>query len=74
MAALSAVFAALIAIFAKISVEDVNSDFATFVRSVIVVMALAAMVFATGRRQAGHFGIRSALLVVEMHQTISTRV
>jgi len=51
-AVLSAVFAALTAIFAKIGVEDVNSDFATFVRTVIVLMALGAMVFATGQWQA----------------------
>jgi transporter family protein len=51
-AALSAVFAALTAIFAKIGVEDVNSDFATFVRTVIVLMALGAMVFATREWQA----------------------
>src|SRR5262249_43178490 len=51
-AVLSAVFAALTAIFAKIGVEDVDSDFATFVRTVIVLMALGAMVFATGQWQA----------------------
>ena len=30
----SAVFAALTAIFAKLGVQDVNSDFATFVRTI----------------------------------------
>ncbi len=32
-ALLSAVFAALTAIFAKVGIENVNSDFATFVRT-----------------------------------------
>ncbi|MGZ3324674.1 MAG: EamA family transporter, partial [Xanthobacteraceae bacterium] len=35
-AVLSAVFAALTAIFAKIGVEDINSDLATLIRTVIV--------------------------------------
>ena len=33
-AVLSAVFAALTAIFAKVGVEDINSDLATFIRTV----------------------------------------
>jgi bacterial/archaeal transporter family protein len=47
-AVLSAVFAALTAIFAKIGVEDVGSDFATFVRTIVVIVALAAILTATG--------------------------
>ena len=39
-AILSAVFAALTAIFAKVGVAEVNSDFATFVRTIVVVAAL----------------------------------
>jgi len=35
----SAVFAALTAIFAKIGISDVNSDFATFVRTVVILLA-----------------------------------
>ena len=35
-AVMSAVFAALTAIFAKIGIENVNSDFATFIRTVEV--------------------------------------
>src|ERR1700759_4133535 len=38
-ALLSAGFAALTAIFAKIGVENVNSDFATFVRTVVILFA-----------------------------------
>lgn len=48
-AALSATFAALTAIFAKIGVENVNSDFATFVRTIVIVVVLAAMLSATGQ-------------------------
>ena len=42
-ALLSAVFAALTAVFAKIGVANVNSDFATFLRTLVVVAVLAAM-------------------------------
>lgn len=48
-AALSATFAALTAIFAKVGVENVNSDFATFVRTIVIVVVLAAMLSATGQ-------------------------
>jgi bacterial/archaeal transporter family protein len=48
-AALSAVFAALTAIFAKIGVENVNSDFATFIRTLVIVVVVAAIL--TGRAQ-----------------------
>jgi len=43
----SAVFAALTAIFAKIGVEHVSPDVATFIRTVVVLLALAALVGAT---------------------------
>jgi bacterial/archaeal transporter family protein len=42
-AVLSAGFAALTAIFAKIGVEQVGSDFATFVRTVVILAVLAGM-------------------------------
>jgi len=48
-AVLSAVFAALTAIFAKIGVENVNSDLATFIRTVVVVVVLAGILLATGQ-------------------------
>jgi transporter family protein len=51
-ALLSAVFAALTAIFAKIGVENVNSDFATFVRTIVILCALAAFLTATEQWQA----------------------
>jgi bacterial/archaeal transporter family protein len=48
-AVLSAVFAALTAIFAKVGVEDINSDIATFIRTVVVLLSLAAILYATGQ-------------------------
>ena len=46
---LSAVFAALTAIFAKIGVEGINSDLATLIRTVVVLITLALILFATGQ-------------------------
>ncbi len=48
-ALLSAVFAALTAIFAKIGVSDIDSDLATFIRTVVVLLSLALILFATGK-------------------------
>lgn len=48
-AALSAGFAALTAIFAKIGVAGVDSDLATLVRTVIVVAVLAPFVWLAGK-------------------------
>src|SRR6202166_2899490 len=50
-AVLSAVFAALTAIFAKVGVENVNSDLATFIRTIVVICILALIVFATRQFQ-----------------------
>ena len=50
-ALLSAVFAALTAIFAKIGVSDINSDMATLIRTVIILGVLALIVLATGQWQ-----------------------
>jgi transporter family protein len=50
-AVLSAAFAALTAIFAKIGVENVNSDLATFIRTVVVVCILGLIVYATRQFQ-----------------------
>jgi transporter family protein len=47
-AALSALFAALTAIFGKIGVQDINSDFATLIRTVIILCVIAAIVLASG--------------------------
>ncbi len=51
-AALSAVFAALTAIFAKVGVENVGSDFATFVRTCVILLVVAALLLATGQWQS----------------------
>ena len=51
-ALLAAIFAALTAIFAKIGVEDINSNFATFLRTIVVMFALAILVFSTGQNQS----------------------
>ncbi|ANH03444.1 EamA family transporter [Shinella sp. HZN7] len=48
----SAVFAALTAIFAKIGITEINSDFATFVRTVVILLALALMLTLAGNWQA----------------------
>ncbi|HWV52210.1 EamA family transporter [Pseudorhodoplanes sp.] len=47
-AVLSALFAALTAIFAKIGVEAINADLATFIRTIVVICLLAAILAATG--------------------------
>ena len=51
-AVMSAVFAALTAIFAKIGIENVNSDFATFIRTVVILLCLGAILAATGQFQS----------------------
>jgi transporter family protein len=51
-AVLSAVFAALTAIFAKIGIEGINSDLATFIRTLVIVAVLAIILIATGQFQA----------------------
>ncbi len=48
----SAGFAALTAIFAKIGIENVNSDFATFIRTIVILLAAAVMVYITGNWQS----------------------
>ncbi|MFK0691297.1 EamA family transporter [Mesorhizobium sp. IMUNJ 23033] len=50
-ALLSAAFAALTAIFAKVGIENINSDFATFIRTVIILVVLAAILAASGQFQ-----------------------
>jgi len=50
-ALLAAAFAALTAIFGKLGVEHVNADFATLLRTLVVVVVLAAIVLATGQAQ-----------------------
>jgi transporter family protein len=64
-AALSAAFAALTAIFAKIGVENVNSNFATFIRTVVVIVALAGILTLLGQWQApGEISKRTYLFLL----------
>jgi bacterial/archaeal transporter family protein len=48
-ALLSAVFAALTAIFAKIGIQGVDSDFATLIRTAIIIVILAGFVWFAGK-------------------------
>ena len=50
-ALLSAVFAALTSIFAKIGIESVNSNLATAIHTVVVLVMAWLIVFATGKHQ-----------------------
>ncbi len=64
-ALLSALFAALTAIFAKVGIEAIESDFATLLRTVVVALTLGALIYATGKWQSP-FDIlpKSALFLV----------
>ena len=64
-ALLSAAFAALTAIFAKIGVENVNSDLATLIRTVVIVLVLGAILVATGQWEPlGSISARTYLFLV----------
>lgn len=63
-ALMSALFAALTAIFAKVGVENVGSDFATFIRSIVILLVLALILTATGGWQSlGTISGRSAVFL-----------
>jgi len=57
-ALLSAVFAALTAIFAKIGLEGIDSDLATLVRTCVILVALAGFVYGMGK-WTNPFALRS---------------
>jgi len=48
-ALLSAIFAALTAIFAKVGLEAVNSDLATLIRTFVIMVVLTGFVLMTGK-------------------------
>ena len=48
-AVLSAVFAALTAIFAKIGIQGVDSDLATLIRTAVIIVVLSVFVASTGK-------------------------
>ncbi len=61
----SAVFAALTAIFAKIGLEGVDSDYATLVRTSVIIVVLGAFVTLSGKwRNPATLSERSALFLV----------
>ncbi|WP_374655486.1 EamA family transporter [Phenylobacterium sp.] len=63
-ALLSAGFAALTAVFAKVGVDNINSDYATLIRTVVILGVAALIVTATGQWQApGAVGGRTYLFL-----------
>lgn len=50
-ALLSAIFAALTAIFAKVGISGINSDFATLIRTIVIIAALCLFLSITGQWQ-----------------------
>ena len=64
-AVLSALFAALTAVFAKIGIENINSDFATFIRTIVILVTLAFILLATGQfQQPGSISGRTYFFLV----------
>jgi bacterial/archaeal transporter family protein len=64
-AALSAVFAALTAILAKLGVENINSNLATLIRTGFILALVAAIVAANRQWQApGSISLRSLLFLM----------
>jgi transporter family protein len=64
-ALLSAVFAAFTAIFAKIGLEGIDSDYATLVRTAVIICVLGLLVAVTGKwRNPTTLPSRSVLFLV----------
>lgn len=64
-ALMSAVFAALTSILAKVGIEGVNSNLATAIRTVVVVVMAWGMVFLTGAQTGiGGIGKKSWLFLI----------
>jgi hypothetical protein len=64
-AVLSALFAALTAIFAKIGVENINSDFATLIRTAVIFVVLSGILFTIGGAQSlGSISGRTYLFLI----------
>jgi transporter family protein len=53
-AGLAAIFAALTAIFAKVGLDGINPDFATFLRTIVIIVFLGVMLYATNQFQSLH--------------------
>jgi transporter family protein len=64
-ALLSAVFAALTALFAKVGVETIPADLATFIRTLIIAAVLALILAASGQFQSpGSISARTYLFLL----------
>jgi len=64
-AILSAVFAALTAIFAKVGVAQINADLATLIRTLVILAVIAGLVAATGQWQSpSEIPVRSWVFLV----------
>jgi len=61
---LSAAFAALTAIFAKVGIVGIDPDMATFIRTLIITGVLAALLGLTGKFQLGAVSLRTAVFLV----------
>ena len=65
MALLSSVFAAATSLLAKVGIENVNSNLATAIRTVVVVVMAWGIVFITGAQHGiGSIGKRSWLFLI----------
>jgi transporter family protein len=63
-ALLSAVFAALTAVFAKMGLQAVDSDLATLIRTAVIISVLACFVWLTGKwRNPAELGSRTWLFL-----------
>lgn len=63
-AILSAVFAALTAVFAKVGLQAVDSDLATLIRTGVIIVALAGFVWVTGKwRNPAELGSKTWLFL-----------
>jgi len=64
-ALLSAFFAAITSIFAKIGIEGINSNLATAIRTVVVLIMAWGIVFITGtQNQISSIGIKSWIFLI----------
>ncbi len=64
-ALMAAIFAALTAIFAKVGIQGINSDFATLVRTLVIIGALCLFLTVTGQWQKpGDISGRSWIFLV----------
>ena len=64
-ALLSALFAALTALLAKVGVRDIDPDIATWIRTAVVLLSLGALILAQGKwSNAGPFSSRTITFLV----------